>query len=67
MKPKQDCDPSRRRFLRDVATTTPALAAVATAPVQAVAAEPATGDAEPSAKGYRLTQHIIDYYKSASV
>lgn len=56
----------RRQFLSGVASAAPAAAIVAAAPGAAVAApadEPTGG--EPS-KGYRLTSHILAYYKSAA-
>jgi len=58
---------SRRAFLRGTVATGAGAAVAATVPGVAVAA---TSDpvAEPDAKqkGYRLTQHILDYYKTAA-
>ena len=58
---------SRRTFLRDTVLTS-AGAAVATAvPGIAAASVAETGpEADGKQKGYRLTQHIVDYYKTAA-
>ena len=57
---------SRRKFLRNAAIGSGVAAASVTAPGIATA-EP-TGDAgeDRPDEGYRLTQHILDYYKSAA-
>ena len=57
---------SRRKFMRDAAISGGVAAASVAAPGLATAdtAEPA-GDDHPK-EGYRLTQHILDYYKSAA-
>lgn len=56
----------RRQALRGLATT-PALAAAAVASSQAQAAGTVEPVAEkPEQKGYHETQHIRDYYRSAS-
>ena len=56
----------RRQALRGLATT-PALAAAAIASSQAQAAEPVEAVAEKvKQKGYHETQHIRDYYRTAS-
>ena len=68
MSTQNDCDNSRRRFLRDVATTAPAVAVAAALPVDTVQAEEtASPDGKRKDQGYRLTQHIADYYDSAAV
>ena len=58
---------ARRDFLRDAATAGGAAVVVAAAPATAVGAqaeEPAATAGKP--KGYRLTRHVLDYYKSAA-
>lgn len=67
MKSQKDCDNSRRRFLRDIATAAPALAAATALPIGTVQAEEVTRSEEKrTEKGYQLTQHVADYYKSAN-
>ena len=58
---------SRRIFLRGTVLTS-AGAAVATAVPGIAVAEVAETGSEPAGqqKGYRLTQHIADYYKTAA-
>lgn len=64
--PDQPISPSRRKFLRD-AGVSGGLAAAATAAPGIVAAETSGQTAEHSAgDGYRLTEHILAYYKSAA-
>jgi hypothetical protein len=68
MKSTKDTSPSRRRFLQNMAATLPAAAATVAVPTQVAAAvEQAIDDGKPQSKGYRLTQHIADYYKSAAI
>ena len=66
---KQDkCNNDRRRFLRNVATTTPAaVAAAAMTTGNAQAGEVELQEEQTEKSGYRVTSHITDYYKSASV
>jgi hypothetical protein len=56
---------SRRRFLTGVAGAAPTVAAVAVAPRAAVAA-PTTDEPTQDGKGYRLTPHVMAYYKTAA-
>ena len=58
---------SRRRFLRGTVLTG-AGAAMATAVPGMAAASATETMSEPDGKqkGYRLTQHIVDYYKTAA-
>lgn len=69
MQTTKDCNQQRRRFLRDLATTAPAAAAAATLPLPVSAATDAPEDAgdRRNGKGYQLTQHVIDYYKTAAL
>ena len=65
-KPKQPVSNSRRKFLRDAGISSGVAAVAATAPGVALA-EPTAADAEAKPdEGYRLTQHILDYYKSVA-
>jgi hypothetical protein len=59
---------TRRGFVRDLLAAGTGVAAVAaTGSGAAVAAAPATGEGEgDSARGYRETQHVRDYYRTAS-
>jgi hypothetical protein len=66
MKLKPDCDSSRRQFISDCAAIAP-MVAIAATPVGAVAASPPSAtNGELTDQGYRLTQHIAAYYKSAT-
>jgi len=59
---------SRRGFLRRTLTAGAGLAAAAVIPQGAAAAAEGDGmtQASPKARGYHLTPHILDYYKSAA-
>ena len=67
---KRDAKPvseERRAFVRRAGITTGAAAAVATAPGVAIGSPEAVEDAqETETRGYRLTRHVLDYYKSAA-
>jgi hypothetical protein len=66
-KPDQDNKQlSRRRFLSGVASAAPAAAVVAMAPGAATAEPAVDAHDQGDAKGYRLTSHILAYYKSAA-
>lgn len=56
-------DNNRRKFLQGVAST--GAAAVALMPVT-VNASVEQHDVDKKKQGYRLTEHILDYYKSAA-
>jgi len=58
---------SRRKFLSGGAILSASAVSVAIAPNAAVAASKAEPVAEKKEEGYRLTQHIADYYKSAAL
>ena len=65
-KRKQQSTLSCRKFLRNAAITGGAAAASVTAPGIALA-DAAEPEAEKTPdEGYRLTQHVLDYYKSAA-
>lgn len=64
--PKQQISQSRRTFLRDAGISGGIAAAAVTVPGVALAdAESGETEQKPG-DGYRLTQHILDYYKSAA-
>jgi len=58
---------SRRKFLSGGAMLSVSAVAVAIAPNVAIAASKAEPIVEKEEEGYRLTQHIADYYKSAAL
>ena len=60
-------DLSRRQFLSGGAILSASAVAVAIAPTVAVAATQVEPVLEKKEEGYRLTQHIADYYKSAAL
>ena len=66
---KQKTIRNRREFLRGGAIAGAGVAVASSIPsvslASALLAE-AVGDDQPVEKGYRLTRHIIDYYKSAA-
>ncbi|MCB1800294.1 MAG: twin-arginine translocation signal domain-containing protein [Gammaproteobacteria bacterium] len=65
--PNQPTSESRRKFLRDAGVSGGLAAAAAAAPgVVSAAGSDADSSGDKSTEGYRLTQHILDYYKSAS-
>lgn len=67
-KSKDTISQSRREFLRNAGKTGGLAAAAAVAPGAALAGtqEAPVDDKQTKKDGYRLTQHILDYYKSAA-
>ncbi len=57
---------ARRSFLRKAAATGGGAAVVTALPGMAVASAPEEAEQPETSKGYSLTQHVLDYYKSAS-
>ena len=57
---------SRRKFLRNTAISGGVAAASVTAPGIAAADTNEVAEEGHPREGYRLTQHILDYYKSAA-
>jgi nitrous oxide reductase len=58
---------SRRTFLRGTVLTSAGAAVATTVPGVAVASVAETeSEAVGKQKGYRLTRHIVDYYKTAA-
>jgi hypothetical protein len=64
--PKQQVSQSRRKFLRDAGVTGGVAAIAASAPGVALAENNGDGTEQKPHEGYRLTKHILDYYKSAA-
>lgn len=65
---KHTLSKSRRDFLRGTVTTGAAAAVVTALPQAAVGApseEVQEQDSKRGSKGYQVTQHVIDYYRSA--
>jgi len=60
---KQTHDASRRSFLRGSAATGLGIAVAASLPGTAAAAETAQPEQDVR-KGYRLTSHVLEYYKT---
>jgi hypothetical protein len=56
---------ARRSFLRNAALTCTAAGVVTSLPGTALAA-PEEAERPQAEKGYRLTRHVLDYYKSVS-
>lgn len=58
-------DASRRNFIRGTAAVGVSSVVVAAVPASAVSASSQVDDTPATkSKGYRLTQHILDYYKT---
>jgi hypothetical protein len=64
--PKQQVSQSRRQFLRDAGVTGGIAAVAASTPGIALAQTEEGQDGQRPQEGYRLTQHILAYYKSAA-
>ena len=65
MKKQELKQTGRRKFLRSSAAGAGA-AIVATTPASALSLTEETGHTEKKSKGYRLTEHISAYYKTAA-
>ena len=65
-KPKQPMYHSRRKFLRDAGMAGGAATAAVAAPTAALADSTDADTSEKPKDGYRLTKHILAYYKSAA-
>ena len=68
MKHEQKHDPlkSRRAFIGGTVTAGAGVALAAIVPAAVVSADAEAADEEPADKGYQLTEHVLDYYKSAA-
>lgn len=63
---KQGRSATRREFLRGAAMAGGAGAVLVSAPATVLAQGDEVDPDEPSATGYRLTAHILEYYKTAA-
>jgi hypothetical protein len=63
----QPKDQQRREFIKKSAIVGAGVAATAVASTSAIADVPATSSEKPEQKGYQLSQHVLDYYKSADI
>lgn len=57
---------SRRAFIGGAVTAGAGVALVAIAPTAAVSADADVLEETSANKGYQLTEHVLDYYKSAA-
>lgn len=62
---KQSVDKQRREFMRDSISASVSVAVAASVPVSALAAEEESTLVKKQ-QGYHLSNHILDYYKSAA-
>ena len=66
MKKQELKQKGRRKFLRSSAAAGAGAAIVASTPASALSLTEETGQAEKESKGYRLTEHVSAYYKTAA-
>ena len=66
-KDQQPKNQLRREFIKKSAIVGAGVAATAIASTSAIADVPATSVEKPEQKGYQLSQHVLDYYKSADI
>ncbi len=57
----------RRSFLKKSAAAGTGVAAASLAGTEALAASPDTAPEAPAKKGYQLSEHVLQYYKSATI
>ena len=57
----------RRSFLRKTAAAGTGVAAASLAGTEALAASSETAPEAPEKKGYQLSEHVLKYYKSATI
>lgn len=62
---KQSVDTKRRKFMRDSISASVSVAVVASVPGSVMAMEEETAEIKQQ-QGYHLSNHILDYYKSAA-
>ena len=58
---------ARREFIKKSTLVGAGVAASAVTSTAAIAGVDTSSSAKPEQKGYQLTQHVLDYYKSADV
>jgi hypothetical protein len=63
----QPKDQARRDFIKKSTLAGAGVAATTMASTRAVAAVDVETDHKPGQKGYQLTRHVLDYYKSAGI
>ena len=63
----QPKDQQRREFIKKSAIVGAGVAATAVASTSAIAGDVTTSTEKPGQQGYQLTQHVLDYYKSADI
>ena len=63
----QPKDQDRREFIKKTTLAGAGVAATTMVSTSAIAAVGDEAEAKPGHKGYRLTQHVLDYYKSADI
>jgi thioredoxin reductase len=64
---KQQTDQERRAFIKKSTLVGAGVAATTMASTRAIAGVSGEVIEKPGQKGYQLTQHVIDYYKSADI
>ena len=64
---KQPRDQERREFIKKSTLVGAGVAATAVASTSALADVGADSTEKPGQEGYQLTQHVLDYYKSAGI
>ena len=63
----QPKDQQRREFIKKSAIVGAGVAATAVASTSAIADVGAPSVDKPEQKGYQISQHVLDYYKSADI
>ena len=63
----QPKDQQRREFIKKSAIVGAGVTATAVASTSAIADVGATSADRPEQKGYQISQHVLDYYKSADI
>jgi len=64
---KQPRDEERREFIKKTTLVGAGVAATAVTSTGAIAGVSTNDTEKPGQKGYQLTQHVLDYYKSADI
>ena len=64
---RQPRDQQRREFIKKSTLVGAGVAATSLATTRAIAGVSGESTQKPEQKGYQLTQHVLDYYKSADV
>ena len=65
-KQKTDFNHQRREFVKKSALATVGVTAATVLPGAAMAGDASPDTESKQQKGYQLTQHVVDYYKSAA-